>query len=68
MRRLGFALAFALGGYLLGAGLGYLLVTNISNNTHDRDLEAAMTGAFFTGPLAAVIGAIVGAVFGGRRR
>ena len=58
MRRLGFAFLFALVGYVLGAGLGYGLVTGLSGNRHDKELEAAMTGAFATGPLGAVIGAI----------
>ena len=62
MRRLGFAIAFGLGGYVLGAVLGYFAVQSFSGNRHDKDLEAAMTGAFFTGPLAAVIAAIVGAI------
>jgi hypothetical protein len=67
MRRLVFALLFGLGGYVLGAVLGYALVGVLSSNAHDKSLEAAMTGAFFTGPAGAVIGAILGAAFGGRR-
>jgi F0F1-type ATP synthase membrane subunit c/vacuolar-type H+-ATPase subunit K len=66
MRRLGFGLAFALGGYVAGGIIGYLLVQAFSGNLHDRDLEAAMTGAFVVGPLVAVIAGIVGAVRGGR--
>ena len=67
MRRLVFALLFGLGGYVLGAVVGYALVNALSSNAHDKDLEAAMTGAFLTGPLGAVIGAICGAIFGRRR-
>lgn len=38
----------------------------LSGNTHDRALEAVMTGAFVVGPLVALIAAVVGAVRGGR--
>lgn len=68
MKRLGFAIAFGLGGYLLGAGLGYFLVQSFSGNRHDKEMEAAMTGAFFTGPLGAVLAAILGAVLAGRSK
>jgi NhaP-type Na+/H+ or K+/H+ antiporter len=54
------------GGYLVGAVVGWLLVETLSGNTHDKSLEAAMTGAFVTGPLGAVIGAAAG--FFARRR
>jgi hypothetical protein len=47
-------------GYALGAFGGGLLVSVLSSNTHDRSVEAAMTGAFVLGPLAAVVGALVG--------
>jgi uncharacterized membrane protein YeaQ/YmgE (transglycosylase-associated protein family) len=48
------------GGYFLGAAGGWLLVETLSGNTHDKSLEAAMTGAFVTGPLVGVIGAVIG--------
>lgn len=47
-------------GYALGAFGGGFLVSVLSSNTHDRSVEAAMTGAFVLGPLAAVVGALVG--------
>ena len=47
-------------GYALGAFGGGLLVSALSANTHDPSVEAAMTGAFVTGPLAGVVGALVG--------
>jgi ABC-type antimicrobial peptide transport system permease subunit len=47
-------------GYVLGAFGGGFLVSVLSSNTHDRSVEAAMTGAFVLGPLGAVIGAAVG--------
>jgi hypothetical protein len=31
------------------------LVNLMSSNSHDRSVEAAMTGAFFIGPLVAVL-------------
>ena len=53
-------------GYLLGAFGGGFLVSALSSNTHDRSVEAAMTGAFVLGPLVAVIGAVAGARWSGR--
>ncbi len=52
-------------GYALGAFGGGYLVSAFSSNTHDRSVEAAMTGAFVLGPLGALVGAAVG--FWGRR-
>ncbi len=45
-----------------------LLVSLLSSNSHDRSLEAAMTGAFVLGPLAAVVAFAVGYVRAGRRQ
>jgi ABC-type antimicrobial peptide transport system permease subunit len=67
LRRAALAVAFGIGGYVIGALLGYALVVNLSGNTHDRDVEAAMTAAFVIGPLAALIAAAIGAMLGGRR-
>jgi len=60
-KRIVMGLLGAVVGYLGGAFGGGYLVSVLSSNAHDRDLEAAMTGAFVTGPLAAVVGAVVGA-------
>jgi len=68
MRRFGFGLVFALGGYLVAAVAGYLAISLLSSNTHDRSLEAAMTGAFVFGPLGALAAFIAGFVRGGRSR
>ncbi len=46
-------------GYLIGVGGGILLVNLLSSNTHDKSVEAAMTGAFVTGPVAALLSFIV---------
>jgi hypothetical protein len=53
-------------GYLLGAFSGGFLVSALSTNTHDRSVEAAMTGAFVLGPLVAVVGAVAGVWWSGR--
>ncbi len=47
-------------GYVAGALLGSWLIQLLSANTHDRSLEAAMTGAFVTGPIGAVLGLVIG--------
>jgi hypothetical protein len=66
LRRIGIALLWALGGYLMGALGGGLLVSWLSSNQFDRGMEATMTGAFVTGPLVAVVGLLVGVWRGGR--
>ncbi len=58
MRMLLFALAGLVTGYLAGAFGGGVLIEALSANTHDRSVEAAMTGAFVSGPLGAVVGLI----------
>ena len=63
MKRLGIALLWAIGGYLLGAFGGGWLVSEFSSNIHDRSVEAAMTGAFFFGPALAVLAFIVAMVW-----
>jgi hypothetical protein len=68
MRRLGFGLLFGVGGALVAAVLSYALIWQFSGNTHDRELEAAMTSAFFFAPLGLVGGAIAGALLVGRWR
>lgn len=67
MRRVVRALAFAIVGYVLGVVIGYFLVLSFSGNVHDRELEAAMTGAFVAGPALALVGAVFGLVRGARR-
>ncbi len=46
-------------GYVIGAAAGYALIAAMTSNTHDAPIEAAMTGAFVTGPALAVAAAIV---------
>jgi hypothetical protein len=65
LRRLLMGLLWAVPGYLVGAFGGGYLVSVLSANQHDRSLEAAMTGAFVLGPLAALVAFIAGAARGG---
>ena len=51
-------------GYALGLAGGLVLTPLLSSNRHDVAVEAAMTGAFFWGPLLAVLGLIVGLALG----
>lgn len=67
MRRFWFGLLWAVAGYIAGAFGGGLLVLLLSSNTHDRAIEAAMTGAFVFGPLVAVAAFAIGFARAGRR-
>ena len=68
MRRVAFGLLWAVPAYMLGAFGGGYLIAVMSANTHDRSVEAAMTGAFVCGPIAAILGFIVGAARASRSR
>lgn len=46
-------------GYVAGAVAGYVAVEYLSQNTHDRSVEAAMTGAFVSGPAGALLAALI---------
>jgi hypothetical protein len=61
-RRLLFGCLWGAVSYVAGALAGGVLVTMLSSNTHDKSMEAVMTGAFYTGPLAAVLGFVLAAV------
>ena len=54
LKRVASGMVGAVLGYVVGSVLGYFMVEGLSSNTHDRSLEAAMTGAFGVGPLVAV--------------
>jgi uncharacterized membrane protein YeaQ/YmgE (transglycosylase-associated protein family) len=60
LRRIGIGLLVAIVAYLIGAFGGGYLLTLLSSNTHDKEMEAAMTGAFVFGPLAGIVGFVVG--------
>jgi cation transporter-like permease len=55
MKRLALSLLVAVVGYVLGAVAGYVLIAQLSPNTHDRSVEAAMTAVLVTGPVAALV-------------
>ena len=59
LRRTVIGVVCGVAGYAIGAIGGGLLISAASSNTHDPGSEAAMTGAFVTGPLVGLITAIV---------
>lgn len=59
-KRFAMGLLGGLLGYVVGALGGGLLISVLSPNTHDKSVEAAMTGAFVLGPLGAVVGLAIG--------
>lgn len=59
MKTVGLVLLILVGGYLVGVLLGMAAIYALSSNQHDLAQEAAMTGAFFVGPLVAVLAVIV---------
>ena len=63
MKRFGLSVVAALAGYVLGAVAGYFIIDALSPNTHDRSLEAAMTSAFLTGPIGAIIAFVAGMIY-----
>jgi hypothetical protein len=61
LKIIGFGLLALVVGYGIGLFGGMWLVNTFSNNPRDRELEAAMTGAFVIGPVMAIL-ALVGTV------
>jgi len=55
LRYVGGGFLSLIAGYLAGLFGGMWLVESLSTNSHDRALEAAMTGAFVIGPLCALV-------------
>jgi hypothetical protein len=55
MKILLLSLLAAVLGYVVGVVGGMLLINAFSSNSFDRSMEAAMTGAFVTGPLLALV-------------
>jgi hypothetical protein len=64
MRRVLFGFLYGVPAYLLGAFGGGAAISLLSSNQHDRSVEAAMTGAFVLGPVAAIIGFVIGVIRG----
>jgi hypothetical protein len=63
MKTFGLSLLAGLVGYIVGLFGGMWLVSMFSSNTHDRTVEAAMTGAFFIGPLMAILAFVVTLIY-----
>ena len=63
MKTVGLSLLAGVIGYIVGLFGGMIMVNILSSNTHDRSVEAAMTGAFFIGPLVAVLAFIITLVY-----
>lgn len=61
LKMLGLVIIAGVVGYMVGLFGGMFLVDAFSTNTHDKALEAAMTGAFVIGPGIAA-GAILGVI------
>lgn len=68
MKTLGMAFLWGLGGYVAGVPLGIFLINAFSRNTHDKAMEAGMTGAFFVGPIVALIAALAGGIWYAQRQ
>jgi hypothetical protein len=66
MKTFGLSVLAAIGGYFVGLFGGMVLIETFSSNTHDKSVEAAMTGAFVFGPLMAVVAVIMTLVFRSR--
>lgn len=64
MKRFVRGLLYAVAGYVAGAIAGYGLILLLPANSHDRAVEASMTGAFMSGPLCAVVAFIIGVARG----
>jgi len=60
MARIYRGLIYAATAYLAATVVGYLLVSMLSSNVHDRELEATMTSIFIFGPAAATVAFVVG--------
>lgn len=58
MWRASLAIVALVAGYAAGALIGVVLIEFFSGNRHDKAVEAAMTAAFVTGPLGALVGLI----------
>lgn len=58
MKTFGVALLAAILSYIVGLFVTMAAIELISSNTHDKSMEAAMTGAFVGGPLIAIISVI----------
>ena len=56
MKTFGFSILGGVLGYAIGLFAGIGLILGLSSNTHDKSMEAVMTGFFATGPFMALAG------------
>lgn len=59
MMRLLLAIAAAVPGYCVSAGVGYFVIRRWAGNQHDRSVEAAMTACFVAGPVGAFVAILI---------
>jgi hypothetical protein len=59
----GLSILTGVGGYAVGLAVGVVLINLLSSNRYDKSMEAAMTGAFVTGPAIALISFIAMLVY-----
>ncbi|MFO0707114.1 MAG: hypothetical protein U0412_09695 [Nitrospira sp.] len=59
MKAFGIGVLAAIVGYLIGLFGTMIAIELLSSNTHDKSLEAAMTGAFLGGPLFAIVALVL---------
>lgn len=63
MKTLAVALSVLVSGYVAGGLFGFAAIQAVSSNAHDRDVEAAMTGAFVSGPIVAVFALVAWTIY-----
>jgi hypothetical protein len=66
-KRIAVGVLWSLAGYVVDAFAGAFLINALSSNVHDGSVEAAMTGAFVTGPLTALVAFGLSFLLGKRR-
>ncbi len=57
------AIVWSVAFYFVGLFGCLWILPSVSSNHHDASVEAAMTGAFFFGPLLAIVAFIAGFLF-----
>lgn len=67
MKTFGVGLLAAILGYVVGLFGTMAVIEMFSSNTHDKSLEAAMTGSFVGGPVIAIVAVVVILILRARR-
>ncbi|MEZ0540083.1 hypothetical protein [Fibrella arboris] len=60
MKKIGISLFGGFVGYVLVAVFGFFLLIRLSSDTHDREVEAAITRLLTLGPIGAIQGIFMG--------